>query len=179
MVENIQVLDKRFKLYMPESVIQEEVKRIASEISHDYAGKDVILCPVLTGAYMFATDLTRYIAFDPDISFVRYTSYEGTQSTGVVKPLLPFTKRCQGRHVIIVEDIVDSGISMDYMIQELKKLEPASISVCTFFYKPGNFQKDFKIDYVGKEIPNDFIVGYGLDYNGKGRTFKDIYVIDE
>lgn len=179
MVEKVIVHDKRFKLYLSEDRIQEQVKRVAAEMSRDLRDKDVVLCPVLTGSYMFFADLTRYLDFDPDIAFVRYSSYSGTQSTGQVKAILGFPEKCRGRHVVIVEDIVDSGISMEYMIQELSKLEPASISICTFFFKPGNFQKSFPINYIGMEIPNDFIVGYGLDYDGKGRTFKDIYTIDE
>lgn len=175
----MKVHDKEFRIYMSAEEIQAEVKRVAAEISRDFKGKEVMMCPVLTGSYIFFADLTRYVDFDPEIAFVRYNSYSGMASTGKVTCSLPFPEKCKGKNVIIVEDIVDSGISMEYMIEELKKLEPASISVCTFFFKPGNFQKDFKIDYIGKSIPNDFILGYGLDYNGKGRTFKDLYVVDE
>lgn len=175
----MKVHDKEFRIYMSAEEIQTEVKRVAAEISRDFKGKEVMMCPVLTGSYIFFADLTRYVDFDPEIAFVRYNSYSGMASTGKVTCSLPFPEKCKGKNVIIVEDIVDSGISMEYMIEELKKLEPASISVCTFFFKPGNFQKDFKIDYIGKSIPNDFILGYGLDYNGKGRTFKDLYVVDE
>lgn len=175
----MKVHDKEFRIYMSAEEIQAEVKRVAAEISRDFKGKEVMMCPVLTGSYIFFADLTRYVDFDPEIAFVRYNSYSGMASTGKVTCSLPFPEKCKGKNVIIVEDIVDSGISMEYMIEELKKLEPASISVCTFFFKPGNFQKNFKIDYIGKSIPNDFILGYGLDYNGKGRTFKDLYVVDE
>lgn len=177
--ERITVLDKKFRRYMSDSEIQACVKRVAEEMSRDLKGKDPILCPVLTGSYMFVADLTRYLDFDPQVSFVRYSSYAGTQSTGHVKAVLGFGEKCRGRDVVIVEDIVDSGISMAYMLAELRKLEPASIRICTFFFKPGNFQKDFKIDYIGKSIPNDFILGYGLDYDGMGRTYRDIYVLDE
>lgn len=175
----MKVHDKEFRIYMSAEEIQAEVKRVAAEISRDFKGKEVMMCPVLTGSYIFFADLTRYVDFDPEIAFVRYNSYSGMASTGKVTCALPFPEKCKGKNVVIVEDIVDSGISMEYMLEELKKLEPASISVCTFFFKPGNFQKDFKIDYIGKSIPNDFILGYGLDYNGKGRTFKDLYVVDE
>ena len=178
-MEKIQVLDKTFRLYMPETEIQATVKRLADELSRDYKGKDPILCPVLTGSYLFVADLTRQMDFDAQVSFVRYTSYEGLESTGEVTKVMGFPDRCTGRDVIIVEDIVDSGISMEFMINELKKREPASIAICTFFFKPGNFQKDFKIDYVGKSIPNDFIVGYGLDYDQQGRNLRDIYTIVE
>lgn len=177
-MNRIQVHDKWFRLYMPEQEIQEAVQRVAQEISRDYADKSPILCPVLTGSYLFAADLTRYLSFDPEVRFVRYTSYSGMNSSGVVQTHLPFPERCRDRHIIIVEDIVDTGICMDFMIQELQKLQPASIAVCTFFYKPGNFEKSFKIDYIGKTIPNDFIVGYGLDYNYLGRTYRDVYILD-
>lgn len=178
-MNRIKVHDKYFRLYMPEHEIQEAVERVAQQISRDYADKSPILCPVLTGSYLFAADLTRYLSFDPEVRFVRYTSYSGMNSSGVVQAHLPFPERCRGRHVIIVEDIVDSGICMDYMIAELQKLQPASIAVCTFFFKPGNFEKSFKIDYCGKSIPNDFIVGYGLDYDDYGRTYRDVYILDE
>lgn len=177
--EIITVLDKQFKLYMSQSEILECVKNVAAQMSRDLKDKDPILCPILTGSYMFVADLTRHLDFDPQISFVRYSSYAGTQSTGHVKPILGFSEKCRGRDVVIVEDIVDSGISMEYMLDELRKLEPASIRICTFFFKPGNFQKNFKIDYIGKSIPNDFILGYGLDYDGMGRTYPDIYVLND
>ena len=164
---------------MSEAEIQTEVKRVAAEISRDYKDKDPILCPVLTGSYMFAADLFRELDFDADVAFVRYSSYNGMVTTGQVKTFLSFPEKCKGRDVIIVEDIIDSGISMEYMVEELQKLEPASIAICAFYFKPGNFQKNYKIDYIGKSIPNDFIVGYGLDYDGKGRTYRDVYVLDE
>lgn len=174
----VTVHNKPFRVYLPETDIQQIVKRMAGEISRDYADKDPVLCPVLTGSYIFAADLTRYLDFDPEIRFVRYTSYEGMSSTGVVKPELPFSPKLRGRHVIIVEDIVDTGNCMEYMLHELRQIEPASIAVCTFFFKPASFQKDFHIDYLGKSIPNDFILGYGLDYDGLGRTYRDVYVLD-
>lgn len=178
-MEKIKVLDKTFKLYMPDSEIQAVVSRVAEAISHDYLHKLPILCPVLTGSYMFAADLLRQLSIDAPVSFVRYSSYEGMASTGTVKKILGFPQDCRGRDVIIIEDIIDSGISMGYVIEELKKMEPASIAVCTFLFKPGSFKGNYKIDYIGKSIPNDFIVGYGMDYNEFGRTFRDIFVIND
>lgn len=178
-MDKIQVKDRIFKMYMPEAEIQKCVKSVADRISEDYRSRKPILCPVLTGSYLFVADLTRYIEFDAEVSFVRYSSYDGMSSTGKVKKILGFPEKCKGRDVVIVEDIVDSGLSMRYMIGELKKLEPASIAICTFFFKPGNFKENFKIDYVGREIPNDFIVGYGLDYDGVGRTYRDVYIVDD
>ena len=121
-MEKIQVKDRFFKLYMPESEIQKYVKAVADRISHDYKHKKPILCPVLTGSYLFVADLTRYIEFDAEVSFVRYSSYDGMSSTGKVKKILGFPEKCKGRDVIIVEDIVDSGLSMKYMIEELTRI---------------------------------------------------------
>jgi len=178
-MKKIQVLDKTFRLYMSAEEIDKAVKAVAAKISADYRGKRPVICPVLTGSYMFAADLTRALDIDAEVAFVRFSSYLGMQTTNHVKKTLPFPEKCKGRDVIIVEDIIDSGISMEYMMEELKALEPASIAICTFYFKPGNFKKSYKIDYVGKEIPNDFIVGYGLDYDGMGRTYPEVYVLDE
>ena len=178
-MDKIQVLDKHFKMYIPESEIQEIVRRLAAEIAHDFKGKRPLLCPILTGSFMFAADLIRELDLDSKVAFVRYASYMGLQSTGQVQELMGFPGDCRGRDVIIIEDIIDTGISMEYMLQQLQNLKPASISICAFLYKPNSFRKNYKIDYIGKSIPNDFIVGYGLDYDGMGRTYRDIYVLDE
>lgn len=175
----ITVHDKQFRLYMTEEEIQKEVSRIGREISRDLGGKNPLFCPVLTGSFMFMSDLARALSFDAETNFVKYSSYSGMSSTGVVKSILPFPEKCRGRHVVIVEDIVDSGITMDAMLGELQKLEPERIYIASFFFKPNAFKKNFKIDYLGRSIPNDFILGYGLDYDDYGRFYKDIYVIAE
>lgn len=174
----IQVHDKKFKLYMPEQEIQQVVKQVASNISRDLKDKNPLFCPTLTGAFMFMTDLARALDFDAETYFVKYSSYSGLNSTGIVKSHLPFPEKCRGRHVVIVEDIVDTGITMDAMLNELRKMEPAGIYIATFFFKPDSFKKNFKIDYIGRSIPNDFILGYGLDYDNFGRFYKDVYVIE-
>lgn len=174
----ITVHDKQFKLYMTEAEIQKEVKRVASEISRDLAGKNPLFCPVLTGSFMFMTDLARALDFDAETYFVKYSSYSGMSSTGKVKTVIPFPEKCKGRHVVIVEDIVDTGVSMQAMLEELTKLEPAHVYIATLLFKPDSFTKNFKIDYLGRSIPNDFILGYGLDYNDSGRLYKDIYVVN-
>ena len=179
MSSNIFINDKRFRLYIPESDIQSIVLRIAQEVSSDYQGLNPILCPVLTGSYLFAADLSRNLTVDCELSFVRYSSYVGMQSSGSVSEILPFSSDVKGRHVIIVEDIVDSGVTLDYMLTKLNDMEPASVAICTFLFKPDNFVKDFPIRYIGKSIPNEFVVGYGLDYSGKGRCYKDLYIFDE
>ncbi len=177
-MEKIQVSDKRFKLYMTETEIQTIIERLASDISRDFRDRNPILCPILTGSFIFAADLIRRLDFDAPVSFVRYSSYSGTSSTGQVIESLGFPASCQGRHVILIEDIIDTGISMQFVLERLQLLNPASITICTFLFKPGCFKKNYKIDYIGKEIPDDFIVGYGLDYNGLGRKYPDIYTID-
>ena len=179
MTPTILLHDKRFRLYMTAEEIDQKVRHVAADISRDYGDKDPLLCPVLTGSCMFFADLARHLTIDPDIAFVRYSSYSGLHSTGKVKASLPFSEKCRGRHVIIVEDIVDTGISMEFMLHELSLLNPASVKVCTFLTKPDNLVKQVPIDYCCASIPNDFIVGYGLDYNEKGRTYKDLYIIDE
>ncbi len=178
-MEKIQVLDKRFRMYMPEAEIQDIVRRMAADISRDYKGRNPILCPILTGSFMFAADLMRELEIDANVSFVRYSSYLGMATTGSVKELMGFPKDCRARDVIIIEDIIDSGISMEFILEQLKLQKPSSISICAFLFKPGSFKKHYKIDYIGKEIPDDFIVGYGLDYDGMGRTYRDIYVLDD
>lgn len=178
-MKKIQVLDHVFRLYMSAEEIQMTVRRVAAEISRDFKSKNPIICPVLTGSYMFAADLTRALEFDADVVFVRYSSYQGMSSTGQVKKVLGFPEKCKGRDVLIVEDIIDSGMTMEKMVEWLQALDPASISICTFFFKPGNFVRNYKIDYIGKSIPNDFILGYGLDYDGFGRTYPEVYVVDD
>ena len=175
----LRVHDKQFRLYMSAAEIQKEVKRIGTEIARDLRDKNPLFCPTLTGSFMFMTDLCANLGFDAEVCFVKYTSYSGMQSTGVVRGELPFPSRCTGRHVVIVEDIVDSGLTMDKMISDLKKLNPAGIYIASFLLKPGNFKGDFKIDYLGRSIPDDFIVGYGMDYDDYGRFYRDIYVVEQ
>ena len=178
MNDTIQVWDKQFRKYIPEAGIQAVVRRVAADMTRDYRGRSPLVCPVLTGSCMFAADLVRALDIDVQLSFVRYASYEGTASTGTVRELLGFPESCRGRDVIIVEDIVDSGVSMEHMLARLAERKPASVAVCTLFFKPGSFRKDFPIDYIGMEIADEFILGYGLDYNGMGRTYRDIYILD-
>ncbi len=175
----ITVCDKHFELYIPEAEIKTIVSRMAREISNDLRDSNPLFVPILTGSFLFMADLVRELDFDVDVSFARYTSYSGTGSTGHVSVDLPFSERCKGRNVVIVEDIVDTGITMDFLLSKLQELQPASIRIATFLFKPGCFQKNFKIDYIGRSISNDFIVGYGLDYNALGRGYRDIYVLAE
>ena len=178
-MEKIQVLDKQFKLFIPEAEIAAIVANIAHQVSVDLKGGNPLLMPILNGSFLFAADLVRAMDFDCEVSFVKMSSYAGTQSSGTVKQLIGFPESVKGRDILLIEDIIETGISMEYTLKQLQVLQPSSIRICTFFFKPGMFEKQFKIDYVGKRIGDEFIVGYGLDYNGYGRLYKDVYVLDE
>lgn len=171
----MKIKDKEFEVFISEEELGAIVDRLACRISDDYAGTNLVVCPVLTGAYLFAADLLRKLTIDAEVAFVKYSSYEGMHSTGKVSCQLPFPEWVKGRDVLIVEDIVDTGLSMGHLLQEVGKLEPRSVRICTLFYKPEAFKGDYKVDYVGRDIANDFIVGYGLDYDEEGRTLKEVW----
>lgn len=175
----VKIKDKTFKTSIPEAEILEKVKVVADRLNQDYEGKTPVFLAVLNGSFIFAADLMRMITIPSEISFVKYASYEGTSSTGSMKTLMGLNGDIKGRHIVIVEDIVDSGFTMQHMIEDLKKQEPASIEICSLLVKPGNLKVDLKINYAVMEIPNDFIVGYGLDYDQEGRNLRDIYTIVE
>ena len=175
----VKIKDKTFKTSIPEAEILEKVKVVADRINKDFEGKTPLFLAVLNGSFIFAADLMRMITIPSEISFVKYASYEGTSSTGKMKQLMGINQNVEGRHVIIVEDIVDSGFTMQHMIEDLKKHNPASIEICSLLVKPGNLKVDLDINYAVMEIPNDFIVGYGLDYDQEGRNLRDIYTIVE
>ena len=176
----IKLHDRKFRVMIPAAKIDEAVTAVAQRINADYADKDTpLFVGVLNGSFMFMSDLIKKIEFNNELSFVKLASYEGTQTTGDVKCLIGLNQSLEGRHVIIVEDIVDTGESIERMVRDLEKLHPASIAVCTLFFKPGSYRKQIPIDYRAMEIGNEFIVGYGLDYNQLGRNLKDIYVVTE
>lgn len=175
----VKIKDKSFKTSIPEAEILKKVQVVADRLNKDYAGKKPVFLAVLNGAFIFAADLMRMITVPSEISFVKYASYEGTSSTGSMKTLMGVNQDLAGRHVVIVEDIVDSGFTMAHMIEDLKKKNPASIEICSLLVKPGNLKVDLDINYAVMEIPNDFIVGYGLDYDQEGRNLRDIYTIVE
>jgi len=173
----IKVKDKTFAVTIPESEIKEQIKRVAKEISRDYAGREPIFLAVLNGSFIFAADLLREIDLPCEISFVKLASYQGTNSTGSIREVIGLNIDITGRPVIIVEDIVDTGLTMAHMLDTLKKQNPASIDICTLLLKPSKLEVKLDIRYCCKEIPDDFVVGFGLDYDGFGRNTKDIYTI--
>lgn len=176
-MSTIQVLDKEFVTSIPANEIHEKVKDVAKQINSDYEGETPLFLVVLNGAFVFAADLMREISLPSEVSFVKLASYEGTSSTGTVREVIGLNTDITNRPVIIIEDIVESGITMAHMIETLKKQNPKSIDICTMLLKPEKLEVKLNIRYVAMEIPNDFILGYGLDYNGQGRGLKDIYTL--
>lgn len=175
----IQLGDKKFVPYLAEQKILEAVDNVAGMINRDLAGKKPLFLIVLNGSFLFAADLVRRIKTDCEVSFVKLASYHGTASTGTIKELVGMNEDVSGRHIVVVEDIVDTGSTIVHITEQLKTKNPASVRIATLLFKPEAYKKDIPIDYKGIEIPNDFIVGYGLDYNSLGRNLRDIYVVQE
>ena len=173
----IRVKDKEFEPFIPAGEIEKVVQQMADRINTDFEGKNPLFLAVLNGSFVFAADLLRKISIPCNISFVKFSSYAGTSTTAEVKELIGLNEEIKDRHVIIVEDIIDTGITMDLILENLRKLNPAGLKIACFCHKPDAFTKSFKIDYLGMSIPNEFIVGYGLDYDGFGRNLPDIYKI--
>lgn len=164
---------------IPAEEIDRAVDRVAEQLNERYAGRTPVFLGVLSGSFLFLSDLVRKTTFNSQLAFVKISSYEGTESTGQVKQQFGVDFDIEGRDIIIVEDIVETGHSMNYLLDHLRRKNPASISICTLFFKPDKFLYEYKVDYVALSIGNEFIVGYGLDYNQLGRNLKDIYVVDE
>ena len=173
----VRVKDKEFEPFIPASEIEKVVQKMADRINADFEGKNPLFLAVLNGSFVFAADLLRKISIPCNISFVKFASYSGTSTTAKVKELIGLSENIKGRHVVIVEDIIDTGITMELILNTLGKMEPASLKIACFCHKPDAFKKSFRIDYIGMNIPNKFIVGYGLDYDGWGRNLPDIYRI--
>jgi hypoxanthine phosphoribosyltransferase len=179
MADKITLNDKVFRVMIPAEQIDAAVDRVAASLNERYAGRTPIFLGVLSGSFLFLSDLVPKTTFDSQISFVKISSYQGTESTGEVKQQLGVDFDIEGRDIIIVEDIIETGHSMNYLLDYLRSKNPASITICTLFFKPDKFLYEYDVDYVALSIGNEFIVGYGLDYNQLGRNLKDIYVIDE
>ena len=178
-MDTIKIKDKSFRVSIPEAEIKARVKALAEQMSKDLEGKNPIFLAVLNGAFIFAADLMREMTIPCEISFVKLASYQGTASTGKIQEVIGINENLSGRTVVIVEDIVESGQTMKRMIEQIGTRNPASVKICTLFFKPDKLQEDLKLDYVAFRIPDDFIVGYGLDYDQGGRGLKHIYTIME
>jgi hypoxanthine phosphoribosyltransferase len=174
-MKEVQILDKRFREYIRESTLQKRITELAGQINSDFAGKEVIFVGVLNGAFIFAADLFRRIDLKARITFIKLASYTGTSSSGEIRELIGWNEDLKGKSVIIIEDIVDTGITLEHTVDNLIIRNVKEISIVTLLLKPAAYKKNIQIDYVGFEIPNDFVVGYGLDYNGEGRNLPAVY----
>lgn len=178
-MKTIKIKDKEFVSFIPEAEILKAVGIVAKQMSKDLEGKDPLFVCVLNGSFMFAADLMKRLTIPCEISFVRTSSYIGTSSSGDVKMLYGLHENIEGRTIVIVEDIIDTGNTMVQLIKQLKALDPKEVIVSTLLFKPEALQHEIKVDYVALNIPPDFIVGYGLDYDGYGRNYADIYKVKE
>ena len=178
-MKEIKILDKNFKELISESNITNRIMELADTINNDYSGKEVIFLGILNGAFLFAAELYKRIDILSRISFVKLASYQGTKSTGIVKELIGWNEDIKGKEIIVVEDVVDTGHTLDRIIDELRIRKAGNVRIATLLYKPDSFQyKDkIKLDYVGFEIENNFVVGYGLDYDGYGRNLPAVYTL--
>ncbi len=174
-MKEIRILDKKFREFIPADAIQARVEAIAGMINRDYKGKEVIFVGILNGAFMFAADLFKKIELQARITFVKLASYRGTISTGTVRELIGWNEDLKNMDVIVVEDIIDSGGTLERIVNELFIMEVKSIAIASMFLKPGSYGRDIPVNYVGFEIPDDFVVGYGLDYDGFGRNLPSVY----
>jgi hypoxanthine phosphoribosyltransferase len=175
----VKIKDKTFKTSIPEAEILKHVKEVADRINRDMADKNPLFLAVLNGSFMFAADLMKLITIPCEISFVKLASYQGVISTGSVREVIGINENLSGRTVVIVEDIVDTGLTMKRMIESIGTRNPASVHICTLLLKPEKLQEELDVEYVAMKIPNDFIVGYGLDYDQQGRNLRDIYTVVE
>lgn len=178
-MSSIKINGKRFRVSIPEAEIKRRVKELAGQISKDLERKNPLFLGVLNGSFIFAADLMREMTIPCEISFVKLASYQGTTSTGKVTEVIGINEDLTGRTVVIVEDIVESGATMQRMIEQLGTRNPESVRICTLFFKPDKLKEDLNLDYVAFRIPDDFILGYGLDYDQAGRGLRDIYTIIE
>ena len=171
------ILDKRFRELITEEMISKRISELAMQINNDFKGQEVAFVGILNGAFLFAADLFRRITLDARITFVKLASYEGTRSSGSVKELIGWNEDVSGMDIIVIEDIVDTGNTLEMIVGELKVRKVKSVRIATLLYKPEAYKKKIKLDYVGFEIPNDFVVGFGLDYDGYGRNLPAVYTL--
>lgn len=176
-MSRVTIKDKTFESTMPEAEIKQRVRELAQQMSRDLEGKNPLFLAVLNGAFIFAADLMREMTIPCEISFVKLASYQGITSTGTIQEVIGINEDLKDRTVVILEDIVESGLTIKRMMEQIGTRNPASVQVCTLFFKPEKLKEDLKIDYVAFSIPNDFILGYGLDYDQQGRGLRDLYTL--
>ncbi|TLX77741.1 hypoxanthine phosphoribosyltransferase [Labilibacter sediminis] len=178
-MKRIKLLDREFELSIPFSKIDQAIGEIAKKMNEELADKNPLMICILNGSFMFAADLMKKLDFPCEISFVKLSSYEGTKTTGKVKELIGLTENIEGRTIVLLEDIIDTGVTIDKIKNQLLAYQPADLKIASLLFKPEACKVDVDVDYSGLDIPNDFIVGYGLDYDGYGRNLADIYTVVE
>jgi len=176
-MKEIHILDKKFREYLTEKVIQQRIEELALQMNKELAEKEVVFLGILNGAFLFAADLFRRIEFPARISFVKLASYQGTSSSGSIKELIGWNEDIKDKSVVVIEDIVDTGNTLERIIGELVIRKAAEVRIASLLYKPLAYTKNIPLDYIGFEIPNDFVVGFGLDYDGFGRNLPSVYTL--
>ncbi|HNQ68437.1 MAG TPA: hypoxanthine phosphoribosyltransferase [Bacteroidales bacterium] len=176
-MEQIKVHDKYFEIFISQEVIEERILKLAEQMNIDLAGKSPLFLGILNGSFMFAAELFKNLNIDCSISFLKLASYQGTSTSGKIKQLIGLNEDLTGRTVVIIEDIIDTGITMENIVKQINGFNPEQILISSLLLKPEAYNNCYPVDYCCFEIPNDFIVGYGLDYNGFGRNLKHIYKI--
>lgn len=174
-MSTIQVLDKTFEPYLKEAAIQEKITELAGQLNKDYAGKRPLFLSILNGSFLFTADLFKQITIESEVSFIKLASYKGTSSTGNVITAIGLDTNVKDRHIIILEDIIDTGKTLHHYLPQLDSMQPASVKIAVLLNKKEALQYPVQVDYSCFDIPNKFVVGYGLDYDGLGRNSKDIY----
>jgi len=176
-MKEIRILDRNFREFLTEKEVKERIDELARQMNKDLAGKDVVFLGILNGAFLFAADLFRRIELEARISFVKLASYEGIGTSGTIKELIGWNEDIKNKSVVIVEDIVDTGNTLERIVDELVIRKASEIKIAAMLFKPAAYKKNIPLDYVGFEIPNDFVVGYGLDYDGYGRNLPSVYTL--
>ena len=174
-MSTIQVLDKTFEPYLKEAAIQEKITELAGQLNQDYAGKRPLFLSILNGAFLFTADLFKQITIEAEVSFIKLASYKGTSSTGNVITAIGLDINVKDRHIIILEDIIDTGKTLHHYLPQLENMQPASVKIAVLLNKKEALQYPVQVNYTCFDIPNKFVVGYGLDYDGLGRNTRDIY----
>jgi hypoxanthine phosphoribosyltransferase len=176
-MKEINILDKYFREYLTENSIQQRINELADVMNSELAGKEVVFLGILNGAFLFAADLFRRINFPARISFIKLASYQGTTSQGLIKELIGWNEDIKNKTIVVIEDIVDTGNTLERIVDELQIRKAAEVKIAALLYKPDAYTKNIPLDYIGFEIPDNFVVGYGLDYDGFGRNLPAVYTL--